>query len=293
MMRYNSAVYTFGRLIMQTTESIVQKLTDLGLPADFTICFESVVDLYNEGMISDGELSAVKNLLDFFDLVNTVNVRSIMGFIEAGVVFASLDGIIISPFAKIGRGTTVYPNTQIRKNVTIGSGCVIGPSSVIEDSTIGNDCTVNATQMYQSVMEDNVKIGPFCHIRPNSHLCSGVKIGDFVEIKNSTLGKDSHASHLTYIGDSDVGERVNFGCGTVTSNYNGYTKARCTIGNDCFIGCNTNLIAPVTIGDGGYTAAGSTITENVPDGALGIARQRQVNKEGWVKSFKEKNKSNE
>lgn len=290
MMRYNSVVYTFGRLIMQTTESIVQKLTDLGLPADFTICFESVVDLYNEGMISDGELSAVKNLLDFFDLVNTVNVRSIMEFIEAGVVFASLDGIIISPFAKIGRGTTVYPNTQIRKNVTIGSGCVIGPSSVIEDSIIGNDCTVNATQMYQSVMEDNVKIGPFCHIRPNSHLCSGVKIGDFVEIKNSTLGKDSHASHLTYIGDSDVGERVNFGCGTVTSNYNGYTKARCTIGNDCFIGCNTNLIAPVTIGDGGYTAAGSTITANVPDGALGIARQRQVNKEGWVKSFKEKNK---
>ena len=290
MMRYNSAVYTFGRLIMQTTESIVQKLTDLGLPADFTICFESVVDLYNEGMISDGERSAVKNLLDFFDLVNTVNVRSIMEFIEAGVVFASLDGIIISPFAKIGRGTTVYPNTQIRKNVTIGSGCVIGPSSVIEDSIIGNDCTVNATQMYQSVMEDNVKIGPFCHIRPNSHLCSGVKIGDFVEIKNSTLGKDSHASHLTYIGDSDVGERVNFGCGTVTSNYNGYTKARCTIGNDCFIGCNTNLIAPLTIGDGGYTAAGSTITANVPDGALGIARQRQVNKEGWVKSFKEKNK---
>jgi bifunctional UDP-N-acetylglucosamine pyrophosphorylase/glucosamine-1-phosphate N-acetyltransferase len=275
---------------MLSAESIETKLTDLGLPADFTICFESVVDLYNEGMIAESELSAVKNLLDFFDLVNTVNVRSIMGFIESGVIFASLDGILISPFAKIGRGTTVYPNTQIRKNVTIGTGCVIGPSSVVEDSTIGNDCIVNATQMYQSVMEDNVKIGPFCHIRPNSHLCSGVKIGDFVEIKNSTIGADSHASHLTYIGDSDVGERVNFGCGTVTSNYNGYTKARCVIGDDCFIGCNTNLIAPVTIGKGGYTAAGSTITANVPDGALGIARQRQVNKEGWVETFKEKNK---
>ncbi len=272
-----------------TTESIVNKLTELGLPADFKICFESVVDLYNEGIISDGELSPVKTLLDFFDLVNTVNVRSIMSFIESGVIFASLDGILISPFAKIGKGTTVYPNTQIRKNVTIGSGCVIGPSTVIEESTVGNDCIVNATQMYQSVMEDNVKIGPFCHIRPNSRLCSGVKIGDFVEIKNSTLGANSHASHLTYIGDSDVGERVNFGCGTVTSNYNGYTKARCVIGNDCFIGCNTNLIAPVTIGDGGYTAAGSTITESVPGGALGIARQRQVNKEGWVETFKEKN----
>lgn len=275
---------------MLTNESIVQKLTDLGLPADFKICFESVIDLYNEGMIADSEISAVKNLLDFFDLVNTVNVRSIMSFIEAGVIFASLDGILISPFAKIGRGTTVYPNTQIRQNVIIGERCIIGPSSVVEGSTIGNECTVNATQMYQSVMEDNVKIGPFCHIRPNSHLCSGVKIGDFVEIKNSTIGADSHASHLTYIGDSDVGERVNFGCGTVTSNYNGYTKARCVIGNDCFIGCNTNLIAPVTIGDGSYTAAGSTITDNVPAGALGIARERQVNKEGWVETFKDKNK---
>ena len=120
-------------------------------------------------------------------------------------------------------------------------------------------------------------------------LSTAFEIGDFVEIKNSVLGEGTKAAHLTYIGDSDVGERVNFGCGTVTSNYNGYTKARCVIGDDCFIGCNTNLIAPVTIGNGGYTAAGSTITTNVPEGALGIARQRQVNKEGWVETFKEKN----
>ena len=216
-----------------------------------------------------------------------------MEFIDKGVIFSSLDGILISPFAKIGRGTRIYPNTQIRSGCAIGEGCVIGPSTVIEESTVGNGCTINATQMYQSVMEDNVKIGPFCHIRPNSHIHSGVKIGDFVEIKNSTIGADSHASHLTYIGDSDVGERVNFGCGTVTSNYNGYTKARCVIGNDCFIGCNTNLIAPVTIGDGAYTAAGSTITEDLPSGALGIARARQIIKENWVETFKEKNQKHE
>lgn len=289
-MRYNNMNYTFWRNVMLTSESIVQKLTALGLPADFSICFESVVSLYDAGVISENELNEVKNLLDLFDLVNTVNVRSIMRFIENGVIFTSLDGILISPFAKIGRGTTVYPNTQIRKNVTVGRNCVIGPSSVVEDSTIGDDCIVNATQMYQSVMDDHVKIGPFCHIRPNSHLCSGVKIGDFVEIKNSTLGADTHASHLTYIGDSDVGERVNFGCGTVTSNYNGYTKARCTVGDDAFIGCNTNLIAPVEIGKGGYTAAGSTITKDVPAGALGVARARQTNMDGWVDKFKEKNR---
>ena len=274
---------------MLTYEMIVKKLNSLGLPDDFTICFESVPDLYEEGFLSESELMSVKTLLDFFELVNTLNIRSIMDFIDKGVIFSSLDGILISPFAKIGRGTRIYPNTQIRSNCVIGEGCVIGPSSVIEASTIGNGCIVNATQMYQSVMEDNVKIGPFCHIRPNSRLCSGVKIGDFVEIKNSTVGADSHASHLTYIGDSDVGERVNFGCGTVTSNYNGYTKARCVIGNDCFIGCNTNLIAPVTIGDGAYTAAGSTITDDIDRGALGIARARQINKDGWVEKFKEKN----
>ncbi len=274
---------------MLTSEMIIQKLNLLGLPDDFTICFETVPALYEEGVLSEGELMSVKTLLDFFELVNTLNIRSIMEFIEKGVIFSSLDGILISPFAKIGRGTRIYPNTQIRQNTVIGENCVIGPSTVIESSTVGNGCTINATQMYQSVMEDNVKIGPFCHIRPGSHLCSGVKIGDFVEIKNSTIGADSHASHLTYIGDSDVGERVNFGCGTVTSNYNGYTKARCVIGNDAFIGCNTNLIAPVTIGDGAYTAAGSTITDDLPENALGIARARQVNKEGWAKTFKEKN----
>lgn len=274
---------------MLTDEMIVGKLNSLGLPDDFTICFESVPTLYNEGFLSESELMSVKTLLDFFELVNTLNIRAIMNFIEKGVIFSSLDGILLSPFAQIGRGTRIYPNTQIRSGCTIGEDCVIGPSSVIESSTVGNGCTINATQMYQSVMEDNVKIGPFCHIRPNSRLCTGVKIGDFVEIKNSTLGSDTHASHLTYIGDSDVGERVNFGCGTVTSNYNGYTKARCVIGNDCFIGCNTNLIAPVTIGNGAYTAAGSTITDDLPGGALGIARARQINKDGWVETFKEKN----
>ena len=180
----------FKERVMLTSQMIIQKLNSLGLPDDFTICFETVPTLYEEGVLSEGELMSVKTLLDFFELVNTLNIRSIMEFIEKGVIFSSLDGILISPFAKIGRGTRIYPNTQIRKGCVIGENCVIGPSSVIEESTVGNGCTVNATQMYQSVMEDNVKIGPFCHIRPNSHLCSGVKIGDFVEIKNSTIGAD-------------------------------------------------------------------------------------------------------
>jgi len=275
---------------MFDTNKINSILSPLGKSSESLICFETVEDLYNNGYISDYEISSPKNLMDWFDLVNVVTVRVITDLIENGVEFLSLDGIIISPFAKIGKSTVIHPNTQIRRNVVIGDNCVVGPSSVIEDSTVGNDCVINSTQIYSSVLEDNVKIGPFCHVRPNSHLCSGVKIGDFVEVKNSTLGRDTHASHLTYIGDSDVGERVNFGCGTVTCNYDGYNKNRCNIGDDVFVGCNTNLIAPVKLGDGSYTAAGSTITDDIPSDSLGIARSRQVNKDEWAKAFREKNK---
>lgn len=275
---------------MLTRQRIEEILASIGLPTDTKICFEDIYDLHAASIIGESELLAVKNIADWFDLVMTLTVRSAMNHMENGVRFLSLDGVVVSPLAKIGKNTVIHANTEIRNSVEIGEGCDIGPSSVISQSKIGNGCTVNATQMYESVMDDNVKIGPFSHIRPNSHLCSGVKIGDFVEIKNSTVGEDSHASHLTYIGDSDVGKRVNFGCGTVTSNYNGYTKGRCKIGDDAFIGCNTNLIAPVTIGDRAYTAAGSTVNKDVPDGSLAIARERQINKEGWADRFAELNR---
>lgn len=271
--------------------SISEEIFSVNSPFESEIiCFESVAELVKAGIVSERELAACKNTLDFFDLVTTVTVRVMMNHMENGVRFLSLDGIVISPFAKIGKGTTIHPGTQIRRNVTIGEFCVIGPNSVVDDSVIGDSCVVNATQVYSSVLENNVQIGPFCHVRPNSRLCEGVKIGDFVEVKNSVVGKNTHASHLTYIGDSDVGERVNFGCGTVCVNYNGYVKNRCVIGDDAFIGCNTNLVAPVTIGEGGYTAAGSTITDDVPSGALAIARARQVNKPDWANEQKKKYK---
>ena len=210
--------------------------------------------------------------------------------VDRGVSIPCFDGVMISPLASVGAGTEILPVTQLRHGTTVGEHCVIGPNSILENATVGNGCTVNSTQIYQSTLDENVKIGPFCHVRPGSHLCRGVKVGDFVEIKNSTVGADTHASHLTYIGDSDVGERVNFGCGVVTVNYNGVSKSRCVIGNDAFIGCNTNLVAPVKIGDFGYTAAGSTVTSDVEAGALAIARARQINKSGWVAAFREKNK---
>jgi bifunctional UDP-N-acetylglucosamine pyrophosphorylase/glucosamine-1-phosphate N-acetyltransferase len=247
-----------------------------------TICFEDFSELLSRSIITQvaAEYAAGSNRV-YCELCEAVRAHTIDVLIERGVIIPCSDGVIISPLAEIGEGTTIYPGTQIRSKVTIGAGCVIGPNSVIEESTIGNNCVINSTQVYSSVIEDDVKIGPFCHVRPNCRIKSGAKIGDFVEIKNSTVGEGTHASHLTYIGDSDVGARVNFGCGVVTVNYDGSKKARTTIDDDAFIGCNTNLIAPVKIGKGAYTAAGSTITDDVPDGALAIARERQVNKLNW------------
>lgn len=198
--------------------------------------------------------------------------------LDSGVEIPCFDGILIGRNVSIGAGTTILPGTILRKNVTIGKQCTIGPNTLIEDSTVGEGTTLNAVQCYRSTIGNRVTVGPFCHIRPNSVIRDGVHIGDFVEVKNSDIGADTHISHLTYVGDSDVGERVNFGCGVATANYDGKKKYRCKIGNHAFIGCNTNLVAPVTVGENGYTAAGSTITDDVPDEALAIARARQQNK---------------
>ena len=211
----------------------------------------------------------------------------------AGVVFELLDGVLIEPDVKIAPGAVILPGVILRGNTEIGEGCVIGPNSL--NPAGGLHGGVNASQGYDSVIDDGANIGPFCHIRPNSHICRDVHIGDFVEIKNSTVGAKTSVSHLTYVGDSDVGEGCNFGCGVVTVNYDGEKKSRNTIGDYCFIGCNTNLVAPVTLGDGAYTAAGSTITKDVPAGALAVARTRQENKEGWaegkLRAYKEKKQS--
>lgn len=203
-----------------------------------------------------------------------------------GVKFPYHQSVVIEENVTIGKGTEILPNTMIFSGVTIGENCVIGPNTLIKESVIGNNVKLNSVQCYQSKILDGADIGPFVHIRPDSVIGENVHLGNFVEVKNSNIQEKTKVSHLTYVGDSDVGKRVNFGCGTVTVNYDGKNKHRTTIGDDCFLGCNTNLIAPVTLCDGAYTAAGSTITDDVPADSLGIARARQVNIVGW----REKNK---
>lgn len=209
------------------------------------------------------------------------NLKNIEAHEQNGVEIPYHNNVVIEDNVQIGRGTVILPGTMLCEGVEIGENCVIGPNTLIKDSIIGNGAKLNSVQCYQSKVLDGADIGPFVHIRPNSVVGENVHLGNFVEVKNSNIDEGTKVSHLTYVGDSDVGKRVNFGCGTVTVNYDGKSKHRTTIGDDCFIGCNTNLIAPVKVGDGAYTAAGSTITEDVPADSLGIARARQVNKVDW------------
>ena len=208
--------------------------------------------------------------------------------LSAGVRVVDADHTYVGPAVTVGAGSTLLPGVILRGRTAVGKNALLGPNTMVRDCVLGDDVQVNSSQLNESVIEDGVIIGPFAYIRPHCHLHKKVKIGDFVELKNSVVGEGTKVNHLTYVGDSDVGSAVNFGCGTVTVNYDGEKKFRTTIGDHAFIGCNTNLVAPVTVGEGAYTAAGSTITEDVPPDSLAIARDRQTVKKNWVKKRRKK-----
>ena len=215
-------------------------------------------------------------------IINGERLEVLEKLLTLGVEIPCFDGIIIDKTVTVGADTVILPNTILMGETKIGKGCVIGPNSYICDSEIGNNTKLNNTQCYNSQIGSGVTAGPFVHIRPNCKIADNVHIGNFVEVKNSTVDEGSKLPHLLYVGDSDVGKDVNFGCGCVTVNYDGRNKSRTTVKDGAFIGCNTNLVAPVTIGENAFTAAGSTITEDVPDNALAVARNRQTVKENWV-----------
>lgn len=227
---------------------------------------------------------------DLYSLNYFARMAVIGDLLQKGVEFPCTDGIIIGTDVEIGQDTVILPNTIIRGKCKIGCGCEIGPNSIIENTEIGDFVVLNNVQAYQSKVESGATIGPFSQLRPNSHIGKGVKIGDFVEVKNSNIGDRTSAAHLAYIGDSDVGEGVNFGCGCVTANYDGIQKFRTKIGDNAFIGCNTNLIAPVEVGENATTGAGSTITKNVPPNALALERADAKVVQNWEKNKLRKRK---
>ena len=221
--------------------------------------------------------------VQLLELNELARKRELEKHMKNGVSIPCADGVIICPGAQIGADTVIMPNTTVKGSSVIGEGCIIGPSSLVEDSVIGNNVSFNSSVCYSSRILDGADIGPFVRVRPGSVIGAGAHVGNFVEVKNSNIGDGTKISHLTYIGDSDLGKGINIGCGCATANYSGNKKSRTVIKDGAFIGCHTCLVAPVEVGENAYTAAGSTITEDVPDNALAVARTRQTVKKGWVK----------
>ncbi len=215
------------------------------------------------------------------------------GHMREGVTIIHPESVYIDPDVRIGMDTVIYPGTILEGDTTIEPDCVIGPDTRIVASRVQRAVEIQYSVVLRSSIGEMSHVGPFAYVRPGSVIGKGTKIGDFVEVKNSTVGDHTKVSHLSYIGDCDVGENVNVGCGTVVVNYDGRKKHRTRIGDNAFVGCNANLISPVKIYNNAYIAAGSTITDDVPENALAIARVRQENKEGWVlKKRLNRNKKN-
>lgn len=207
--------------------------------------------------------------------INEAHMRNGVSIIDPNNTYIGVD-------VEIGADTIIQPGTVLSGKTSIASDCVIGPNSEISDCQVGEGTVIRQSVAHDSLIGSHVNIGPFAHIRPQSTIHDEVKIGNFVEIKKTVFGKGSKASHLSYIGDAEVGQDVNIGCGSITVNYDGRNKFLTKIEDGAFIGCNSNLVAPVTVGAGAYVAAGSTVTQDVPAKALAIARARQVNKEDYV-----------
>ncbi|ERI08772.1 bifunctional UDP-N-acetylglucosamine diphosphorylase/glucosamine-1-phosphate N-acetyltransferase GlmU [Aneurinibacillus aneurinilyticus] len=214
--------------------------------------------------------------------------RILTKHMKEGVTIIDPSNTYIETDVAIGRDCIIYPGTLIGAGTVIGEECIIGPHTQLMNCQVGDRVEIKQSVLVDSRVDSEATVGPFAYIRPNSHIGEGAKVGDFVEIKNTSLGKGSKVSHLTYLGDAEVGADVNVGCGTVTVNYDGVNKYKTVIKDRSFVGCNANLVAPVTVGEGAYVAAGSTVTDDVPDGALAIARERQTNKEGYAKNIREK-----
>ena len=225
------------------------------------------------GVNSRVQLSAAEKIL---------RRRKNLALMESGVTLMDPDTTFIDADVAVGRDTVIYPFTWIEGASSVGTACVLGPSSRFSDTKIGNEVTAQFVYAHECEIGDGVIIGPYVHLRPQTKLAAQVKVGNFVEVKNSVIGEGSKLPHLQYIGDCDMGSGVNMGCGTITVNYDGKEKHRTTVGNGAFVGCNTNLVAPVTVGDGAYVAAGSTITKNIPPGDLAVARAPQKNIPHWA-----------
>lgn len=257
---------------------------------DNAILLEDIVSTFdniNEFTSCDADdfLNA-KNLSDVLKFNEYKRKKILEKLMNDGVIITCDDGVIISEEAEIECDAEILSGTKIYGRTKISKGAKIGPDSIVEDCIVEENAKINTSHCYSSVIKKEAEIGPFVRIRPGCVVGENARVGNFVELKNVVVGKGAKISHLSYIGDGSVGSEVNIGCGCATVNFDGTNKHRTVIEDGAFIGCGVNLVAPVTVGKDAFIAAGSTVTENVPEGALSIARSRQVNKNGWVEKKK-------
>ncbi len=233
--------------------------------------------------ISDNdEIRGINDRVQLWEAERIMQERINRMHMKNGVTIRLPETVLIESDVEIGSDTVIGPNVEIKAGTRIGKNCVIGEGTRLDKAIIRDNVDILKSVILSSQIDEGTHVGPFAYVRPDCSVGKDVKVGDFVELKNSNIGDGTKISHLTYIGDSDVGKAVNFGCGTVTCNYDGKHKYRTTIGDNCFVGCNTNFVSPVKVGDNAYIAAGSTITEDIPSKTLSIARARQVNKDNWT-----------
>ncbi len=221
------------------------------------------------------ETMGINNRVQLAEAEKILRQKKLQQLMIDGVTIIDPQNTYIDQDVNIGRDSVIYPGTIIEGNCCLGEKCQIGPFSRLKDVTAGDNVVIQNSVALESSIGNNVSVGPFAFIRPETSLSDGVKVGDFVEIKKSVIGKGSKVPHLSYIGDAQIGEKVNIGAGTITCNYDGSKKWKTTIGDEAFIGSNTNLVAPVCIGSNTVIGAGSTITKDVPDGALAVERAKQ------------------
>ncbi len=229
----------------------------------------------------------VLDMASLAQVLRLLRLRINKHWMEEGVRLDDPERIEISPFAKIGKFSYLEGDVKVLGETVLGDEVFVSHGSVIKDSEIGPRCRIYSSLIESSTMEEGADIGPYSHLRPQAHLGKGVHIGNFVEVKKASLGQGTKAGHLAYIGDADVGSNVNISCGVIFCNYDGKKKHRTTVGNDAFLGSNANLVAPVTVEDEGFVAAGSTITKKVEEGALAVERSEQKTISGYVKRKKD------
>jgi len=286
----NSGIYCFNK---DKLFRALEKVTPNNKQGEYYLT-DTVEILLKEGLtvgniiVKDySEILGINSRLDLTDASRKVYQKTLQDLMLQGVTIVDPNSTFIERGVKIGQDTIIYPFTIIEKDTKIENSCLIGPYSHLIDANIGKGVRVWASIIESSTVKEGANIGPYAHLRPETVVEKGAKIGNFVELKKTIMGEGSKASHLTYLGDATIGKKVNIGAGTITCNYDGEKKHKTVIEDGVFIGSNNSLVAPVKLGKDSYTGAGSTITEDVPAGNLAIARSRQKNISGWRKKKKE------